>query len=54
MNRHDECQANATECQRMADIAKDPLDKALWTIMAGHWLCQSPVQNVPPQNVLKH
>lgn len=51
MNKHDECQANAMECQRMADIAKDPLDKALWTGMTGHWRYLSPVQTVPPQSV---
>ena len=54
MNKHDECQANATECRRMAGIAKDSLDRALWTMMAEHWLYVSPARNEDPQNVVKH
>ena len=54
MNKHDECQANATECRRMADTAKDPLDRALWAMMAEHWLYVSPAQNEAPRNVVKH
>ena len=54
MNKHDECQANAAECRRMAGIAKNPLDRALWAMMAEHWLYVSPAQNEAPPNVVKH
>ena len=54
MNKHDECQANAMECQRMADLAKNPLDKALWAKMAEHWLYVSPAQTEDPPADVKH
>ena len=42
MNNYHEYQANAAECTRMADATIDPLDKALWTEMAEHWIYLSP------------
>ena len=42
MNKYHEYQANAAECTRMAGAAIDPLDKALWTELAGHWIYLSP------------
>ena len=42
MNNYHEYQANAAECTRMASATIDPVDKALWTEMAKHWIYLSP------------
>ena len=38
MGKNDEYRANAAECQRMADITRNPKDKQTWLEMAQHWL----------------
>ena len=42
MNNYHKYQANAAECTRMAGATIDPVDKALWTEMAKHWIYLSP------------
>jgi len=38
MNTLDEYRGNARECQRMADNAQNPTDKASWRRLAASWL----------------
>jgi len=38
MSRNDEYRANAAECQRMASVTRNPVDKQTWLEMAQHWM----------------
>jgi len=38
----DECRANALECERMAGIACNPVEKVAWVQMAEQWLRMIP------------
>jgi hypothetical protein len=38
MNTLDEYRRNARECQRMADNARNPTDRASWLRLAASWL----------------
>jgi hypothetical protein len=38
MSNSDEYRRNARECQRMADNARNPTDKASWLRLAASWL----------------
>jgi hypothetical protein len=38
MSKNDEYRANAAECQRMAEITKNPAEKQTWLEMAASWL----------------
>jgi hypothetical protein len=38
MSTRDEYRRNARECQRMADNARNPTDKASWLRLAASWL----------------
>jgi hypothetical protein len=37
MSKIDEYQANAAECQRMANASRNETDKRRWQEMADHW-----------------
>jgi hypothetical protein len=37
-NKAKEYRANAAECQRMGEIARNPTDKQTWLEMAANWL----------------
>lgn len=41
-------QANADECQRMADLARDPAHKRNWLMLAESWLGMIPKASEPP------
>jgi hypothetical protein len=43
----DEYRRNARECQRMADNARNPTDKASWLRLAASWLGM--IKNAPAQ-----
>lgn len=43
----DEYRRNARECQRMADNARNPTDKASWLRLAASWLGM--IKNAPNQ-----
>jgi hypothetical protein len=45
MNPLDEYRRNAQECQRMAENARNPVDKASWLRLAASWL--SMIKNEP-------
>jgi hypothetical protein len=45
MNKSDEYKGRASECQRMADISKQPHEKQLWLQMAEAWLRMVPRPN---------
>jgi hypothetical protein len=38
MGKNDEYRANAAECERMAKVARNEIDKQSWLGMAKHWL----------------
>jgi hypothetical protein len=42
MTKSDEYRANAAECQRMADISRNPAEKQTWLEMAASWLRMIP------------
>jgi len=38
MSKSAEYRANAAECQRMAEISRNPAEKQMWLEMAASWL----------------
>ena len=47
MSKSDVYRANATECQRMSELCRNPAEKQMWLEMAASWLrmIQQPSQS---------